>query len=91
MISLLAANRDAERFADPERLDITRKPNAHLSFGHGLHHCVGAALGRMEGRVALTRLLERFDRIDLMTGPIEYRDSTLMHGLSTLVVRCHRS
>ncbi len=92
MISLLAANRDAERFDDPERLDITRKPNAHLSFGHGLHHCVGAALGRMEGRVALTRLLERFDRIELaMTGPIEYRDSTLMHGLSELVIRCHRS
>jgi cytochrome P450 len=91
MISLLAANRDAERFDDAERLDITRKPNAHLAFGHGIHHCVGASLARMEGRVALARLLERFDRIELaMTGPIEYRDSTLMHGLSALVVRCHR-
>ena len=58
-MSIVCANRDAERFDDAERLDITRNPNSHLTFGHGLHHCVGAALARMEGRVALARLLER--------------------------------
>jgi cytochrome P450 len=92
MISLLAANRDGARFVDPERLDISRKPNAHLAFGHGIHHCLGAALGRLEGRIALVKLLERFDRLELATtGDIEYRDSTLMHGLPTLPVRCHRT
>src|SRR6185295_15241210 len=48
MISLLAANRDARQFTNPDQLDITRKPHPHLGFGHGIHHCVGAALGRME-------------------------------------------
>jgi cytochrome P450 len=92
MISLLAANRDGARFPDPERLDITRKPNAHLAFGHGIHHCLGAALGRLEGRVALLKLLERFDRLelDLTADILEYRNSTLMHGLPALPVRCSR-
>lgn len=90
MISLLAANHDARHFTDPDRLDITRKPNSHLAFGHGIHHCVGAALGRMEGRIALTRLLDRFQRLELATtGPVEYRDSSIIHGLVTLPVRCH--
>jgi cytochrome P450 len=89
MISLLAANHDAQHFTEPDRLDITRKPNSHLAFGHGIHHCVGAALGRMEGRIALTRLLDRFKGLELATTePITYRDSTLMHGLVTLPVRC---
>ena len=90
MISLLAANRDARQFADPARLDITRKPNSHLAFGHGIHHCVGAALGRMEGCIALARLLGRFQRLELATSePIEYRDSSIIHGLVTLPVRCY--
>jgi cytochrome P450 len=90
MISLLAANRDARQFADPDRLDITRKPNSHLAFGHGIHHCVGAALGRMEGCIALARLLGRFQRLELATSePIEYRDSSIIHGLVTLPVRCY--
>ena len=89
MISLLAANHDARQFTDPDRLDITRKPNPHLAFGHGIHHCMGAALGRMEARIALTRLLDRFEGLELVTtGPLEYRDSTLIHGPVTLPVRC---
>jgi cytochrome P450 len=90
MISLLAANHDTRHFTDPDRLDITRKPNPHLAFGHGIHHCVGAALGRMEGRIAITRLLDRFESIELATTePIQYRDSTIIHGPATLPVRCH--
>jgi cytochrome P450 len=89
MISLIAANRDGAQFDDPDRLDLTRKPNAHLAFGHGIHHCLGASLGRLEGRIALRKLLERFDRLELATTvPIEYRNSALMHGLSALPVRC---
>jgi cytochrome P450 len=90
MFSLLAANHDARHFTDPDRLDIARKPKSHLAFGHGIHHCVGAVLGRLEGRIAIARLLDRFEDLELATtGPIEYRDSTIIHGLVTLPVRCH--
>lgn len=88
MISLLAANHDASQFGEPDRLDISRKGNAHLAFGHGIHYCVGAPLARLEGQIALERLLTRFDlRID---GDLEYRDSTLVHGLETLPVTLTR-
>jgi cytochrome P450 len=60
------------------------------AFGHGIHHCVGATLGRIEGRIAIARLLDQFEDLELATtGPIEYRDSTIIHGLITLPVRCH--
>ena len=55
-----AANRDPAQFPDPERLDVGRAPNRHLAFGSGPHQCVGLALARLEGRVALSRFLERF-------------------------------
>jgi cytochrome P450 len=88
MIALLAANRDGAQFNDPDRLDINRKPNAHLAFGHGIHYCVGAPLARLEGEIALAKLLARFDRLTLDDGAtLEYRNSTLMHGLKSLPVR----
>ncbi len=89
MISLLAANRDGDRFPDPARLDVTRPPGGHLAFGHGIHYCVGAPLARLEGEVAIGGLLERFPRLRLAAEPAElrWRDSTLMRGLETLPVR----
>jgi cytochrome P450 len=87
MIALLAANRDSGQFPDPDQLDITRKPNAHLSFGYGTHYCVGAPLARLEAQVALGRLLARFDQISLADDAgLEYRNSTLMRGLKALPV-----
>ncbi|GAB3503250.1 cytochrome P450 family protein [Amycolatopsis cihanbeyliensis] len=89
MISLLAANRDGERFPDPTRLDVTRQPGGHLAFGHGIHYCVGAPLARLEGEVAIGGLLERFPAVRLAAEPAElrWRDSTLMRGLETLPIR----
>jgi cytochrome P450 len=88
MIALLAANRDDEQFPGSDRLDITRKPNAHLAFGHGIHHCVGAPLARMEAEIALGRLLARFRCIRLDdAATVQYRTSTLTRALKSLPVR----
>jgi cytochrome P450 len=88
-ISVLAANRDEGQFADPDRFDITRPPGAHLAFGHGIHHCVGAPLARLEGQIAIGALLRRFPGLALAAEPedLRWRDSTLMHGLHELPVR----
>ncbi|MDE0074850.1 MAG: cytochrome P450 [Gammaproteobacteria bacterium] len=73
MITLLigSANHDPQRFPEPERLDITRSGQANISFGRGIHHCLGAPLARLEGRIALEVLLERFPRARLRQAPGE--------------------
>lgn len=87
LIALLGANRDEQRFTDPHRFDVFRPDNRHIAFGHGIHHCVGAPLARMEGEIALDRLLCRYDDIRLAaTDPLTYRPSTLMRGLQALPV-----
>ena len=87
LIALLGANRDDERFTDPHRFDVSRPQNRHIAFGHGIHHCVGAPLARMEGEVALDRLLDHYEDIRLTdTGPLTYRPTTLMRGLQALPV-----
>jgi cytochrome P450 len=91
VISLLAVNHDQERYAEPDRLDITRNPNSHPAFGHGIHHCLGAPLARLEGRIALGCLLSRFTHLQLAAAePLEYRRSLMMRGLRALPVWCHR-
>ncbi|MER7989811.1 cytochrome P450 [Streptomyces noursei] len=88
VVSLLAANRDAGRFADPDRLDVTRPAGGHLGFGHGAHFCLGAPLARMEGEIALGRLLARFPDIKpaVALDELTYRFSTIIHGLEKLPV-----
>lgn len=65
LISLTSANRDERRFADPERFDIARTDNAHLTFGHGIHHCLGAALARIELQVVFAALTARMPTLRL--------------------------
>ncbi|MCK2244646.1 MULTISPECIES: cytochrome P450 [unclassified Crossiella] len=88
MVSWLAANR-SDRFAEPDRLDITRAAGGHLAFGHGMHYCVGAPLARLEGEIAFDRLLGRFTEIELVStvDSLRWRHSTAMHGLETLTLR----
>lgn len=67
MVWVAAANRDARQFSDPDTFDPTRDPNPHLAFGRGIHFCLGAPLARLEGRIALNILLDRFP--ELRTDP----------------------
>jgi cytochrome P450 len=80
-----AANRDPQRFAEPDQFDPKRSPNPHVSFGAGIHFCVGAPLARLELTVALPILFARLPGLRLMDFP-RYRDSYHFHGLETLDV-----
>jgi cytochrome P450 len=80
-----AANRDPARFPEPGRFDIARTDNPHVSFGAGLHFCIGAPLARLEMAVALPRLFERLPGLRLSEPP-RYRDSYHFHGLEALNV-----
>jgi len=81
-----AANRDPDRFRDPDRLDVGRDEGAPMSFGGGIHFCLGAALARLEGQIVLDRLLERFATMELVGAPA-YRDSLTLRGVRDLRVR----
>ncbi|WP_308283498.1 cytochrome P450 family protein [Pseudonocardia nigra] len=87
-LSLAAANRDGERFDDAEELRVDRDPSGHVAFGHGLHHCLGAQLARIEGQEAIGALLARRPGISLAVDPMElvHRRSSLVRGLTTLPV-----
>ncbi len=87
MTLLGAANRDPARFADPDRLDVTRTGVEPLSFGSGIHYCLGANLARGEGCLAIGKLLERFSRIEFAEEP-RFRDQLGFHGLETLRLVC---
>jgi cytochrome P450 len=81
-----SANRDELVFAEPFRFDVGRQPNPHLGFGHGVHHCLGANLARLEIRVVLTELLERVGAIEL-TGPVDWTRSNKHTGIRRLPLR----
>ena len=83
-----SANRDESVFASPERFDVARDPNPHLSFGFGIHYCVGANLARLEARVALEALLRRTRSIELADeGPLPLHPSPVFRAVTRLPVR----
>jgi cytochrome P450 len=87
-VVLAAADRDPAGFSDPDELRITRADNPHLAFGHGIHHCLGAPLARLEGQVAIGSLLRRFPDLTLAVDPEElrWRQTVLVRGLHELPV-----
>lgn len=86
-VALGAANRDPERFPEPDRFDVGRDDNQHLAFGHGLHFCLGAGLARLESRLALRSLFDAIPGLELAPDGAERRASFVLRGLSRLVVR----
>ena len=92
-VSLLigGANRDPEEFSDPEVLDITREDAGNISFGRGIHHCLGAPLARLEGKIAFEALLERFGDIQFGTRTPEYKPNIVLRGLKHLDIRVERA
>lgn len=80
-----SANRDESVFTDPHTFDITRNPNPHLTFGRGVHFCLGSTLARLEMRVIFDVLLDRVRTVSL-TGPIEYVRSNKHAGVRHMPV-----
>jgi len=81
-----AANRDPEQFPEPDKFDIYRKSNKYLTFGYGMHYCMGAQLTRLAAQIGLETLIRRLPRIALKTGTLEWEESYRTHGLESLPV-----
>jgi cytochrome P450 len=84
---LAAANRDPEAFPDPDRFDITRQGRGHVTFGHGIHFCVGAPLSRLEGKLAFGEMLRRLPPFSREPGALQWTSSLGLRGLKTLPLR----
>jgi cytochrome P450 PksS len=85
---IASANRDKRKFTNPDTLDITRDPNRHLTFGQGIHYCLGAPLARLEGQIAVNTLLRRSHELRLAAAPgaLRWRHGLVLRGLETLPV-----
>lgn len=83
-LMLGAANRDPAAFQDPDRFDIARANNRHLAFGQGAHYCVGASLGRLEGRLAIAATLARFPRVRLADPEPQWSGVSVLRGFARL-------
>ncbi len=89
LAALASANRDESVFENPDTLDISRSPNRHFSFGHGIHYCLGAPLARMEGAIALDTLIHELPDLSLAVHPetLKWRNGMVIRGLDKLPVR----
>lgn len=91
MAVMAAANRDPDRFADPDRFDITRKDNRHLAFGYAAHFCFGAALARVEGQEAFEAIVRRLPDLEIAPGTLVWRNNLGLRGLTALPVKFRAS
>lgn len=81
-----SANRDPEKFEEPDTFDINRYPNLHVAFGSGIHHCLGATLARLEGQEAFRGLAQRFESLHLKTEELEYQPSITFRSIKEMPV-----
>jgi cytochrome P450 len=88
-VMLSAANRDPEAYPEPDRLDLRRAGVPHLSFGFGMHICLGFPLARLEGQIALPAVLQRWPRIELAVpeAKLEWLNSMVFRGMTALPLR----
>ena len=84
---IAAANRDPEAFPEPDRFDITREGRGHVTFGHGIHFCVGAPLSRIEGRIAFEEIFRRLPPFSREPGRVEWSAALGLRGLRALPLR----
>ena len=81
-----SANRDPDKFENPDTMDITRWPNPHVAFGAGVHHCLGATIARVEGQEVFSALAERYPNLQLKTHDMEYQESITFRSIKSLPV-----
>ncbi|QHJ71931.1 cytochrome P450 family protein [Planococcus halotolerans] len=88
VVALNAANRDPDKFQDPNVFDISQEKSPHLAFGTGIHHCLGAPLARLEGKIAISKLLERFPnlRLRIPESELEWRPGMIVRGVKEIPV-----
>ena len=85
-----SANRDGQAYEHADALDITREGQPHIAFGRGIHHCLGAPLARLEGRIALAALARHFREIRLVEAKPRFKDNVVLRGLRTLPLEVER-
>jgi len=83
---IASANRDPEKFENPDKMDITRWPNPHVAFGAGVHHCLEATIARVEGQEVFKALAERYPNLQLTTPEMEYRESITFRSIKSMPV-----